>query len=193
MFVSPVKDEPMKRPILLSFFSAAFFIGACGDDTTTSGTDKVDADDQEMTLDPDGDGVAEGQDLGDRAAMSFSLSEPLPEISGDGAHRSYDATDDFALGDVAEALDVTVSSPRSGVSFSITTDGMLVPAPPSAPGEWSVTLSDDRLDFTIEWYNATTTGASIQPGQTYDVVYSVNSNCCVASVADQALEFSLDG
>lgn len=187
----------MKRPILLSFFSAALLVGGCGDDTTTSGPDKVDADDQEMTLDPDGDGVAEGQDLGDRAAMSFTLSEPLPEIAGadqgDGVHRSFDATEDFALQDVVEALDMTVSSPRTGTSFSITGDGMLVASPPTGPGEWSVTLSDDRLDFTIEWYNETASGARIEPGQSYDVIYSVGSNCCVAAVSEQALEFSLGG
>jgi hypothetical protein len=187
----------MKRQTLLSIFSVALLAMGCGDDTTSSGSDKVDSDEQEMTLDPDGDGVAEGQQAGDLASMSFELSEPLPEIAGsqvgDGVHRAFDATEDAALADVTDALDLTVSSPRSGVSLSLTADGTLVPAPPSGPGEWSVTLSDDRMDFTIEWYNETTSGARIEPGRSYDVVYSVGSNCCVARVTDQTLEFSLDG
>jgi|GEM_PF-2388451 len=188
----------MRRHIVLSFFSTALLVGGCGDDTTSSGSDKVGADEQEMTLDPDGDGAAEGQAVGDLASMSFELSEPLPEIAGseqddDSVLRAFDATEDLALQSVTDALDLTVSSPRSGVSFSLTGDGTLVPAPPTGPGEWSVTLSDDRLDFTIEWYNQTGSGAQIQPGQTYDVVYSVGSNCCVARVTDQTLEFSLDG
>ena len=187
----------MKRQPLLSFLSVALLATGCGDDFTSSSSEKVDSDEQDMTLDPDGDGVAEGQQSGDLASMSFELSEPLPEISGsqagDGVHRSFDATQDLALGDVVDALELTVSSPRSGVSLSLAADGNLVAAPPTNPGEWSVTLSDDRLDFTIEWYNEASNGSRIEPGRTYDVVYSVGSNCCVASVTDQTLEFSLDG
>ncbi len=187
----------MRRHIALSFLSAALFTGGCGDDFTSSGSNKVGSDEQEMTLDPDGDGVAEGQEAGELAAMSFELSEPLPEIAeadqGDGVHRSFDATNDFAMGDIADALDVTVSSPRTGVTVSLTADGMLVPAPPSAPGEWSVTLDDSRTEFTIEWFNATGGGSQIRPGQRYDVVYSLASNCCLESIGDTAIEFYLGG
>lgn len=186
----------MRRHIALSFLSAALLLGACGDDITPSGS-KVDSDEQEMTLDPDGDGVAEGREAGELAAMSFELSEPLPEISaaeqGDGVHRSFDATEDFALESVAEALDVSVASPRTGVSLSLTADGMLVPSPPSGPGEWSLTLSDDRLDVSLQWYNQASGGSRIQPGQSYQVVYSLDSNCCFESKSETAIEFSLGG
>ena len=187
----------MRRHIALSFLSAALFIGGCGDDITPSGSDKVDSDEQEMTLDPDGDGVAEGQEAGELAAMSFELSEPLPEIAeaeqGDGVHRSFDATRDIAMEDIADALDVSVSSPRTGVSVSLTADGMLVPAPPSGPGEWSVTLDDSRTEFEIQWFNASGGGSQIQPGQRYDVVYSLGSNCCMEAISDTSIEFYLGG
>ena len=186
----------MRRHIALSFLSAALFLGGCGDDFSSSSS-KVDADEQEMTLDPDGDGVAEGQEAGELAAMSFELSEALPEIAGvdqaDGVHRSFDATDDFALETIAEALDVIVSSPRTGVSVSLTADGMLVPAPPMGPGEWSLTLNDERSLVLLEWYNEVSGGPRIRSGQTYEVVYSLGSNCCLESVGDTAIEFSLGG
>ena len=187
----------MRRHIALSFLSAAILAGGCGDDFSSSGSSKVDPEEQEMTLDPDGDGVAEAQGAGELASMSFALSDPLPEIAGaeaqDGVFRSFDATDDFALGSIAEALEVQVSSPRTGVSVSLTADGMLVPAPPSAPGEWSVTLSDDRMNVSLQWYNEVGSGARITPGQTYDVIYSLGDNCCVSSVSEQALQFQLGG
>lgn len=187
----------MKRHTVLSFFTAALLVGGCGDDFTNSGSNKVDSDEQEMTLDPDGDGVAEGQEQGELASMDFELGEPLPEISGaepgEDAHRAFDATQDLALESIAESLDVSVSSPRSGVSVSLTADGMLVPAPPSAPGEWSVTLSDDRRDISLQWYNEVGGGARIEAGQSYDVVYSLGSNCCLASVSETAIEFTLGG
>jgi len=187
----------MRRHIALSFLSAALFVGGCGDDFTSSGSSKVDSDEQEMTLDPDGDGVAEGQEAGELAAMSFELSEPLPEIAeadqGDGVHRSFDATDDFALESIAEAIEVNVASPRTGVSLSLTADGMLVPSPPSAPGEWSLTLSDDRREVSLQWYNEAAGGTRIQAGQSYQVVYSLATNCCLESVGETAIEFSLGG
>lgn len=187
----------MRRHIALSFLSTALFIGGCGDDISSSGSNKVDSDEQEMTLDPDGDGVAEGQEAGELAAMSFELSEPLPEIAeaeqGDGVHRSFDATEDFALETIAEAIEVNVASPRTGVSLSLTADGMLVPAPPSGPGEWSLTLSDDRTKVSLQWYNEASGGSRIQPGQSYEVVYSLDSNCCLESVGETAIEFTLGG
>ncbi len=186
----------MRRHITLSFLSAALFIGGCGDDITPSGS-KVDSDEQEMTLDPDGDGVAEGQEAGELAAMSFELSEPLPEIAeadqGDGVHRSFDATSDFALETIAEAIEVNVASPRTGVSLSLTADGMLVPAPPSASGEWSLTLSDDRTRVSLQWYNQAKGGTRIYAGQSYQVVYSLGANCCLESVGETAIEFTLGG
>ncbi len=187
----------MKRNTVLSLFAAALLVGGCGDDFTSSGSDKVDADEQEMTLDPDGDGVAEGQKQGELASMEFELEEPLPEISGaargEDAHRAFDGTTDLALESVAEALDITVSSPRSGVSVSLTADGMLVPAPPSAPGEWSMTLSDSRKIVSLQWYNEVAGGARIEAGQTYDIVYSLGSNCCLVSVGETAIPFMLGG
>ncbi len=188
----------MRRRIAIIFLSTASLALACGDDITEGGIDKVDADEQEMTLDPDGDGVAEGEAEGSLGSMTFELSSPLPEISGstrddDVGFRSFDATFDAAMGDIADNLDITVSSPRTGVAVSLTADGTLVPAPPSGPGEWSVTLDDSRTEFSIEWYNEVSGGARIAPGQRYDVVYSLGANCCMERIDDTAIEFYLGG
>ena len=190
----------MRRHTALIFLSAACLTAGCGDDTTSSGSNKVDPEEQEMPLDPDGDGVAEAQEDGERASMAFELSDPLPEIAGAEldepeawGHRAFDGTEDAALQSIAVALEVTVSSPRTGVTVSLTADGMMVPSPPSGPGEWSITLNDERTEITLDWYNEVSGGARISAGQPYDVVYSLGSNCCLASVEDTAIEFMLGG
>lgn len=185
----------------LLLFSAALMLPCgCGDEITEASTpDKteVDEDAREVALDPDGDGVAEGSLNNSRASMTFELDDPLPEleeaaVSDVDDFRKFDATRDEALGDVADALDIVVSSPRSGITVSLMNDGTLVPSPPTGPGQWSVTMEDNRREFTIEWFNETASGLSLQTGQTYDVLYSLGDNCCVGEVPSTAIEFVVE-
>jgi hypothetical protein len=162
------------------------FLGACSGDTTESGVAKVTIDDPTEILDADGDGVAKGAVDGDVAELTFELGDPLPEI----AFR-VDGTEDAAVLDVVDALSFVLSSPRSGVTATLE-DGEMVAGPPDAPGEWSVELSDDRTRFTVAWYNETRTGLTMKPGETYDAVYSIDDNCCVASIPTTSVSLTLD-
>ena len=151
-----------------------------------------------MSLDPDGDGVAEGAVEGSQASMTFTLSEPLPEIEeaqlgDDEEFRTFDGTEDAALGDIIDALSVTVSSPRSGVSVTMSGHGTLVTSPPMTTGEWSVTLDESRTALRLDWYNSAGGSLYLKAGHTYDVVYSLGENCCVAPIEPTSMAFVLGG
>jgi hypothetical protein len=173
----------MKKHILLF---AAVSIAACSNDATESGVAKVDVEDPATVLDPDGDGKAEGAVDGNVATMSFELAEPLPEIPFRIA-----GTEDGAIMDVVAALTLVVSSPRSGVSANLS-DGTMVAGAPKGPGEWSVELSDDRTVFAISWFNETASGLTMKSGEDYDVVYSLDENCCVDAFEDVTMKFFVD-
>ncbi|MBL8943740.1 MAG: hypothetical protein JNK45_11350 [Myxococcales bacterium] len=162
------------------------FLGACSGDTTESGVAKVAVDEPTELLDADGDGAAKGTVDGDVAELTFELGEPLPEI----AFR-VDGTEDAAVLDVVDALSFVVSSPRSGVTATLE-DGELVAGPPDAAGEWSVELADDRMSFTVSWYNETRSGLTMKSGETYDTVFSLDDNCCVAAFPATSMPFTLD-
>lgn len=170
----------MKKHTLLF---AAVMMAACSNDAAESGVAKVDIEDPATVLDPDGDGAAEADVQGDVATMSFELAEPLPEIPFRVA-----GTMDGAVMDMVAAFSLVVSSPRSGVTASIA-DGELVEGPPSGPGEWSVDISDDRTVLAFSWYNETKGGLTLKTGEEYDVVYSLDDNCCVSSFGDTTMKF----
>jgi hypothetical protein len=169
-----------------TFLFTVLAIAACSEDTPSDNGDKVVIEDPAEVLDPDGDGVSEGSVEGDVAAISFELTEPLPEIPFRVA-----ATEDAAMLDVIDALTLVVSSPRSGVSVSLA-EGTLVAGPPAAPGEWSVELADDRMAFELSWYNGTTSGLSMKAGHEYDVLYSLGDNCCMDAFEDTTMKFRVD-
>ncbi|MFO0636713.1 MAG: hypothetical protein U0168_28095 [Nannocystaceae bacterium] len=159
---------------------------ACSEDTTDSGVAKVDVTDPAAMLDPDGDGQASAKVEGDVASMDLELDDPLPELPF-----RIDGTEDAAVLDVVAALEIVVSSPDSGTSVSLTSDGTMVPSPPSGPGEWSVELSDDRRKLTFTFYNETREGLTLKVGKAYDVVYSLGENCCVGEVPATSTTFKL--
>jgi hypothetical protein len=173
----------MKKHTLLF---AAIILAACSGDATESGVTKVHVDDPATVLDPDGDGAAQGSVEGHVAAMSLELDEPLPEVDFRIA-----GTEDGAVMDVADALSLVVSSPRSGISVSLA-DGELVAGPPAKAGEWSIDLSDDRMVFDVSWFNETSGGLTMKVGQDYDVVYSLGDNCCISSFGDTIMKFTVD-
>ncbi|HWB81575.1 MAG TPA: hypothetical protein VG755_41725 [Nannocystaceae bacterium] len=170
----------MKKHTLLF---AAVCLAACSNDAAESGVAKVDIEDPATVLDPDGDGTAEAEVEGSIATMSFELAEPLPEIPFRVA-----GTMDGAVMDLVDAFSLVVSSPRSGITVSIA-EGELVDGPPKGPGEWSVELSDDRTVLDYSWYNETKGGLTLKSGEEYDVVYSLDDNCCVSSFGDTTMKF----
>lgn len=172
----------MKKHTLLF---AAVCLAACSNDAAESGVAKVDIEDPATVLDPDGDGTAESTVEGTVAAMSLELAEPLPEIPFRIA-----GTEDGAVMDVVAALTLIVSSPRSGVSVSLA-EGEMVAGPPSGPGEFSVDLSDDRMEITVSWFNETKGGLTMKAGEEYDVVYALDDNCCVDSFEDVSMKLKM--
>lgn len=184
-----------KSPAILM---ATLLATACGGGSTVESTGKVGTtpQEQQMNLDPDGDGTVQADVKGMDASMSFAFDTALPIISKDEvgpsqSFRSTDGSEDAAVLDLVSALDIVVSSPRSGVSVSLMSDGMLVASPPTAPGEWSITLDDARMNMTLEWYNETTSGLSLKEGQSYDVMYSLGDNCCVDAIEPTSMKFEL--
>ena len=174
----------MKKNTLL--FTVLAVVACSGDSTDTGDDDKVAVEDPAEVLDPDGDGAAEGSVDGEVAAVSFELAEPIPELPF-----RVSATDDAAMLDIIDALSIVVSSPRSGTSVSLS-EGKLVSGMPAAAGEWSVELADDRMSFEISWFNGTIGGLSMQPGQDYDVLYSLGDNCCMDSMPETTMKFRVD-
>jgi len=166
---------------------AALALPACSSDSTESTKGKVEVEDPATVLDPDGDGEAEAIVEMDVASVAFELAEPLPEIDF-----RIDGTEDAAVMDVISALSLVVSSPRSGVSVSLADDGEMVSGMPSAAGEWSVELSDDRRTLTFSWFNATASGLTMKSGEPYDVLYSLADNCCVAEFDETAITMVVD-
>jgi hypothetical protein len=171
-----------------AIISLAFTLAACGDDATPmgGGTGKIETEEIQLDLDPDGDGLATASLSGDVATMTCTLSQPLREIGEVGD----EATNDDALAEIADAMGVTVSSPRSGASVTLGS-GTLVGSPPTSPGHWSLSLASSREELSIRWYNGTTNGLSMSPGQTYNVLYSLGENCCVEEVPTSSISFQL--
>jgi hypothetical protein len=171
----------MKKSILLV---VAALVGACSTDSTEAGVAKVEVANPDDVLDPDGDGEVQATVEEKVAVMALELAEPLPEISGP---RS---SDDPALLDIVDAMFVTVSSPRSLASVSLE-DGIYVTETPDEPGEWTATLSDDRMTIGLKWFNETPSGLTMTPGQSYDVVFELGDNCCITAVPPTTRKFSL--
>jgi hypothetical protein len=166
---------------------AALTFAACSGDSTESTNGKIDIEDPDTVLDPDGDGEAEAVVEMDVASVAFELSEPLPEIDF-----RIDGTEDAAVMDLMDALTIVVSSPRSGVSVSLGADGEMVAGEPKAAGEWSVELSDDRMTLTFSWFNETASGLTMKSGEPYDVLYSLGENCCVSKIPDTTMTMVVD-
>jgi len=171
----------MKKHSILFAFAFSALLGACSGDTTESGVAKVEVEDPAALLDPDGDGEAEATIEGEVATLTFELGEPLPEVEF-----RIDGTEDGAVLDIVDALSLVVSSPRSGVSASLA-DGEFVAERPTGPGEWSVELADDRMSFAVSWFNETRSGLTMKSGESYDVVFSVGTNCCLRAFEDTTI------
>lgn len=171
----------MKKSTLLV---AAALVGACSTDSTEAGVAKVEVADPQDVLDPDGDGHVQATVEEEVAVMALELAEPLPEISGP---RS---SDDPALLDIVDAMFVTVSSPRSLASVSLE-DGIYVAETPDEPGEWTATLTDDRMTIHLHWFNETPNGLKMTAGESYDVVFELGDNCCIAEVPPTTTKFKM--
>lgn len=188
----------MKKFTLCTIALALAAIPGCGGESTSPEKIAVTEMERDMIIDPDGDGVAEGTVSETQASISFELEDPLPTLDEAAVHpgqkfRAFEGATDAALRNVFAALEIVVSNPLSGVSVSLMNEGMLVESPPSAPGEWSALLSDDRRVLVFSWYNGTTSGLQLRTGLTYDILFSLGNNCCISSIPATSKQFVLSG
>ncbi len=140
------------------FLGALAAIGCGGDESSTGGTkSEVDVD----MLEEEGV-VAEMTE--EVAAIGVPLATPFP------------VADKQEIEDVMmEAATLVVSNEESGASADLS-DGTPVDGEPSAPGEFSWELDEERTTLTIEFYNETASGMSIDKGTEYVATLSIAEN-----------------
>lgn len=99
-------------------------------------------------------------------ALSLSLVTPLPAAD--------DATLLALLGD--GTFDISVQNVDTGVEFNLTDGTRVEAAPPDAAGEYFLSLDDARTTLTIQFFNETTTGATLHAGGQYAASFDVIAN-----------------
>jgi hypothetical protein len=140
------------------FLGALAAIGCGGDETSSSGTkSEVDV----AALEDEGV-VAEMTE--EVAAIGVPLATPFPEAD-------KDEIEDVMM----EAASLVVSSDESGATANLS-DGTPVDGEPSAPGEFSWELDEERTTLTINFFNETASGMSIDKGAEYTAVLSIAEN-----------------
>jgi hypothetical protein len=105
-------------------------------------------------------------------SLTLALTTPLPLAD--------DATLLGLLGD--GTFDISVQNNDTGVSFNLT-DGTRVEAAPTDVGQYYLTLDEARTALTIQFYNETTTGASLHSGGVYTASFDVIANDYFATEA----------
>jgi ABC-type oligopeptide transport system substrate-binding subunit len=99
-------------------------------------------------------------------SLVLNLTEPLPDTGND--------EDLLAL--LADGtISLTVSNDATGVSFDLTA-GERVMSNPGSAGQYALSVDSTRAVLTIQFYNATTTGATLQSGDTCTATIDVLDN-----------------
>ena len=113
--------------------------------------------------------------VADLGTVSVPLSSPVPEVD-----------DSDLQAQLSTAVTLTVTSADS-TSVDLAS-GTLVEDTPDAPGEytWDVNIDRDAVVFTF--YNQTADNLSLEPGQTYDVTFSVSTNDYIQDLSAVSFE-----
>jgi len=102
---------------------------------------------------------------GTTGSLTLALTAALPSADDDAL---------LALLDNG-TIEITVSNNDTLVSFNLT-DGTRVYAAPTAAGEYYLSLDAARTALTIQFYNETTTGNTLQSGDACTASFSVMAN-----------------
>lgn len=97
--------------------------------------------------------------------------EPVPQVPDEDFEDEMDG-----------AVMLQVQSPRSGAQAELLA-GTLVDGDPSAPGEYSWELNEDRDEAMMTFFNQTPGGLTLKPGLNYDVQLTVSTNMYVENVS----------
>lgn len=105
---------------------------------------------------------------GATGSLTLNLTDPLPAPAS--------GSDEDLLVLLADGtIALTVLNDDTGVSFDLT-GGARVDGAPASAGQYSLALDETRAVLTIQFYNETTTGASLQSGDSCTATIDVLDN-----------------
>lgn len=90
------------------------------------------------------------------------------------------------------AVSLAVVSAQSGATADLTS-GTMVDGEPTAAGEFSWALNDARSEVTLTFYNQTSGGLSLTPGNGYTAQFSVSTNDFVQRVPAVSFDVRVSG
>lgn len=99
-------------------------------------------------------------------SLALNLTEPLPNTGNDEDLLALLADGTISLNVLNNATDV---------SFDLTA-GERVMSTPGSPGQYALSVDTTRAVLTIQFYNETTTGATLQSGDTCTATIDVLDN-----------------
>ena len=146
------------RATLLLALGATPMVSACGDDGGVVATRKGVVDEAALTT-----GVTVTLS-GQTGSLVVPFAEPVPDID-----------DDDLVEEVEAAVSLSVRSPASGATADFAS-GRLVEGTPSAAGEWSFELNDDRDAATLTFFNQSPGGLTLKTSNTYTATLSLSTN-----------------
>lgn len=111
--------------------------------------------------------VTVADDLG-IVLVPFLVPVPFPLAGDTGGEEDMEA-------ELGDAVSLVATSPNTGASADLML-GAVVEALPQAPGEWAWELDDARLEATLTFFNATTSGLSLTAGIVYDAALTIATN-----------------
>jgi len=115
---------------------------------------------------------------GATGSITVPFATPVPNVPNDDLEE-----------ELSGAVALTVSSPRTQVSFNLM-DGVLADLP-AAPGEYSWVLNAARDQATLTFFNSTTTGFTLKQGLAYDALLSVGPNDYVQQVTQTSFSVAV--
>lgn len=159
----------MTKTIRLFFFTtAALGVTACGDDDVVA-LDKAEVDDD--ALDAGIDVTLTDDNLG---VVELPFSEPVPD----------DVDDATFAEEMESAVILQVQSRQTGAIVNLGDSGMLVEGTPAAAGEFTWSLSEDRMTAQFVFYNDAGDGLDLDPAGEYHVALQVNLNDYVETLPE---------
>jgi hypothetical protein len=114
-------------------------------------------------------------------SLALNLTEPLPDTGND--------EDLLAL--LADGtIMLTVLNDATSVSFDLTA-GERVMTNPGSPGQYALSVDATRAVLSIQFYNETTTGATLQSGDTCTATIDVLDNAYFVATVDTPITRSV--
>ena len=108
-------------------------------------------------------------------SLVLNLTEPLPTAASG-------SDEDLLLLLTDGTIELTVTNDTTLVAFALTS-GTRVTTTPTAPGQYLLSLDATRANLTVQFYNETTDGSTLQVGQGYTATIDVLDNAYFVATA----------